>query len=476
VSTTKQRFEREDASVTNKLFFPEGFLWGVSASAYQIEGAVDEDGRSPSIWDTFSHRPGATRHGDTGDIACDHYHRMQADVALMAELGVGAYRFSVAWNRVQPDGKTVVNEAGLGFYNRLVDTLLAHDIRPVVTLYHWELPQSLEDEGGWLERETARRFAAFAEIVAGSLGDRVELWVTLNEPWCSAFVGYSMGHHAPGLAEIGAGAIASHNLLLAHGMAARAIAASAGAGAQIGSALNISPVSAASVRPEDVAAARRVDDQRNRWFLDPLFKGCYPSELLEEYTRLVGRDFVQDGDYEIMRTGVDFLGVNYYSPQRVAAAKDDRSASTGRSTYGAWLGVDDRSRDDVPRTAMGWTVEPEGLTEILVRVRRDYGDVAMYVTENGASFHDYVDPNGTVCDFERIEYLRAHLAAAHAAISQGVDLRGYLLWSLYDNFEWAEGYGQRFGLAFTDYRTQERIFKQSAHWYKAVMAANAVEL
>ena len=285
-----------------------------------------------------------------------------------------------------------------------------------------------------------------------------------------------MGHHAPGLEEIGAGVLAAHNLLLAHGMASRAIAAAARGAAQVGIALNIAPVSAASTSEEDVVAARRVDEQRNQWFLDPVFKGCYPAGLLEEYTRLVGRDFVSSGDYEIMQAGADFLGVNYYTPLRVAAASGERPEPTGRSSYGAWLGVDDRSRDDVARTTMGWTIEPEGLTEILVHVRRDYGDVAMYVTENGASFNDYVDPSGTVRDPERIDYLKGHLAAAHAAIGQGVDLRGYLVWSLYDNFEWAEGYGQRFGLVFTDYRTQERIFKQSAHWYKAVMAANAVEV
>ncbi|MGA2527740.1 MAG: GH1 family beta-glucosidase [Acidimicrobiales bacterium] len=459
--------------MTDRLF-PEDFLWGVATSAYQIEGAVDEDGRTPSIWDTFSHRPGKTRHGDTGDVACDHYHRLEEDVELMASLGIRAYRFSVAWPRIFPNGKPAVNQIGLDFYSRLVDALRAHEIEPYVTLYHWDLPQPLEEAGGWLNRDTAYRLEDLARVVADALGDRVNLWSTVNEPWVAAFVGYSMGQHAPGLAEMGAGILASHHLLLGHGLAARAITETIGSSALVGPAVNQAQVIPASDSEQDLAAARRYDDHRNRWFLDPMLLGSYPAELLEEYTSLVGDDFLHDGDLEIIHADIGFVGVNYYSPNRIAAATKTGTAPTRSSSFGEWVGTEDRSRTDVARTTMGWTIEPEGLTEILVRIRRDYGDIPMYVTENGAAFYDYVDPTGTVRDTERIEYLRGHFAAAHAAMAQGVDLRGYFVWSLCDNFEWAEGFAQRFGLVFTDYRTQERILKQSAHFYREVIATNAV--
>jgi beta-glucosidase len=461
--------------MTGQLVFPEGFLWGAATAAYQVEGAVDEDGRTPSIWDSFSHRLGTTYHGDNGDIACDNYHRLDEDVELMAELGIQAYRFSIAWPRVQPDGKATVNQIGLDHYRRLVDALRAHDIEPVATLYHWDLPQPLEDAGGWTNRETAKRLEDFARVVGAALGDRVERWMTLNEPWCSAFVGYAMGHHAPGIEEIGSGVIAAHHLLLGHGMAARALAESAGRSAQVGIALNLSPVRPASNSAEDTAAAERVDEQRNGWFLEAVLRGKYPPRLLDEYVSLVGDDFIQAGDLELIGTDLGFLAINYYTPLRVAAAPGPKVASTRHSSFGAWLGVDERPRADVTRTTNGWTIEPDGLTDILVRVRRDYGAIPLYIAENGAAFCDYVDPTGSVRDPERVDYLTRHLAAAHAAITQGVDLRGYFVWSLYDNFEWAEGYSQRFGLVFTDFRTQERIPKTSAHWYRKVIAANAVQ-
>jgi beta-glucosidase len=461
--------------MTEQLVFPKGFLWGVATASYQIEGAVDEDGRTPSIWDTFSHLPGTTLHGDNGDIACDHYHRLDEDVALMAELGIRAYRFSIAWPRVQPHGKTAVNQIGLDHYRRLVDALRAHDIEPVATLYHWDLPQALEDGGGWTNRDTAGRLEDYARVVAGALGDRVQRWITLNEPWVAAFIGYGNGHHAPGLSEIGTGVVAAHHLLLGHGMAARAIAA-AGGSPEIGISLNLSPVRPASGSDEDAAAVERVDEQRNRWFLDAVLRGSYPERLLEEYESLIGDDFLHDGDLEVIRADLDFLGVNYYTPLRAAAATNAKVPATRHSSYASWLGVEDRPRDDVARTTKGWTIEPDGLTELLLRLGKDYGGIPLYISENGAAFSDYVDPNGEVRDPERIEYLKGHLAAAHAAIAQGVDLRAYFVWSLYDNFEWADGYAQRFGLVFTDYRTQDRISKASARWYRRVIAANALDV
>jgi beta-glucosidase len=461
--------------MTEQLVFPDGFLWGVATASYQIEGAVDEDGRTPSIWDTFSHRPGTTLHGDNGDIACDHYHRFEQDADLMAELGIPSYRFSIAWPRVQPDGNAAVNRAGVDHYRRLVETLRARNIEPVATLYHWDLPQGLEDAGGWLNRDTAKRFEDFARVIGSALGDLVDRWITLNEPWCASFIGYSAGDHAPGLTEIGAGVIAAHHLLLAHGMATRAVAEVAGASAQVGIALNLSPVTAASDSTEDVAAAQRVDQQRNRWFLDPVLRGSYPEWLLDEYMRLVGGDFLHSGDLEVIHADLSFLAVNYYTPMRVSAAALPRATPTRHSSLGDWLGVEERPRDDVPRTTKGWTIEPDGLSALLLRIRKDYGDIPLYVTENGAAFFDYVDPEGVVHDPERIDYLKCHFRAAHEAISQGVNLRGYFVWSLYDNFEWADGYGQRFGLVFTDYRTQARIPKESARWYREVIAANAVE-
>ncbi len=462
--------------MSDQLVFPEGFLWGVATAAYQIEGAARDDGKGPSIWDTFSHDAGAVHHGDNGDIACDQYHRLDSDVELMAQLGIPAYRFSIAWPRVQPDGKGAVSEAGLDHYRRLVDALRARDVEPVVTLYHWDLPQALQDEGGWTSRDTAGRFEEYARIVAGALGDRVERWITLNEPWVSAFAGHAKGEHAPGLRDLGASVLAAHHLLLGHGLASRAIAGTTGQSAQIGITLNLAPVIPASNSEEDAAAARRVDEHLNRWFLDSVLLGSYPEKLFAEYVRLVGDDFVRAGDLEVIRADLDFLGVNYYTPRRVAAPSDPKVVTPAHhSTYGSWLGVDERPRAGVPRTTMGWTIEPGGLAALLLRLREDYGDIPLYITENGAAFCDYADPTGAVRDPERIDYLRGHFAAAHAAIAQGVNLRGYFVWSLMDNFEWAHGYSQRFGIVFVDYRTQERIPKASAYWYRDVIAANAVD-
>lgn len=460
--------------MSDRLVFPDGFAWGAATSAYQIEGAVAEGGRTPSIWDTYSHMPGATFHGDNGDIACDNYHRLESDVALMAELGLRAYRFSVAWPRVQPDAKGGPNQDGLDHYRRLVEMLDDAGIEPMVTLYHWDLPQPLADAGGWTRRDTAQRFADYVAMVSEALSDRVRLWVTINEPWVEAFLGYGDTLHAPGRGEIGAGVLASHHLLLGHGLAARALSATASQPPEVGIALDPIPVSPASRSKADADAARRVEDQRNRWFIDPILGRGYPKALLGEYVALLGEEFVREGDVEVIGADLGFLALNYYSPSRVAAGKAT-VVPDARTAFRLWLNVEDRARPEVPVTSKGWTIEPEGLTDLLVGLKNDYGDIPMYVTENGAAFNDYVGPDGEVRDPERVDYLRRHFIAAHRAIEAGVDLRGYFVWSLYDNFEWSDGYSQRFGIVFTDYRTQARIKKQSALFYRDVITANAVE-
>jgi beta-glucosidase len=461
------------------LSFPAGFVWGVATSSYQFEGAANEDGKGPSIWDTFTHLPGTTYHGDTGDVACDHYHRIDSDADLMAELGIPTCRFSLSWPRIQSEGQGPVNQAGLDHYRRLVDVLLARDIVPMVTLYHWDLPQALEARGGWLSRETVARFGEYARVVAAALGDRVMLWTTINEPWVAAFIGYADGSHAPGRREIGAGVTAAHHLLLAHGVAAGEIAQTAAAGARVGVILNLAPVSAATSSDDDVAAAQRVDAHLNRGFLDPVLLGRYPDELVEEYSRLAGPGVIREEDLAVIRAGADFLGVNYYTRRRVAADPGwvpDHSPEAARRDYGHWLGATEYHPPRHPCTTKGWTIDPDGLTELLVRLRNDYGEAPLYVTENGAAFADYVDPSGAVRDPERIDFLARHLSAVHAAIVQGVDVRGYLVWSLLDNFEWADGYSQRFGLVFVDFGTQRRIPKSSAYWFREVIAENGLDI
>ena len=448
--------------------FPEGFLWGATTAAYQVEGAAREDGRGASIWDTFSHTPGKVFHGDTGDIACDQYHRLGEDLDIMASLGLESYRFSVAWPRIQPEGSGPANPRGLDFYKRLVEGLRERSIEPMLTLYHWDLPQALEDRGGWTSRETSERFAEYAGIVHDALAGDVRFWVTLNEPWVSAWLGYGTGVHAPGHADPTKALATTHHLLLGHGLAVERMRASGGEG-QIGITLNLSPVRPAKAeRPADAGAARRVDGHANRLYLDPIFRGAYPEDILEHYRPDTDLSFIEDGDLREISAPLDFLGVNYYMRHTVREAETPRAGSI------LFPGV--RARTVTPHgaetTAMGWPIEPDGLTEILLRLKDEYTALPIYVTESGAAFHDYVDPEGSVRDEERISYLGAHFRAARAAIERGVDLRGYFVWSLLDNFEWAEGYSKRFGLIHVDYATQRRTPKASALWYASVIGQN----
>ncbi|MER5309397.1 GH1 family beta-glucosidase [Streptomyces sp. NPDC002773] len=445
--------------------FPEGFRWGTATAAYQIEGAAAEDGRTPSIWDTFSRTPGKVRNGDTGDIAADHYHRVDEDVALMKRLGVTDYRFSVAWPRVQPTGRGPAVRKGLDFYRRLADRLLDAGIRPVATLYHWDLPQELEDAGGWPHRETAFRFAEYAGIMADALGDRVATWTTLNEPWCAAFLGYGNGVHAPGRTSALASLRAAHHLNLAHGLAARALRGVLPGSSEVSLTLNLHAVRALSAAPEDVDAARRIDAVANRVFLDPVFHGRLPEDLVRDTASVTDWSFVRDGDLATAAAPLDSLGINYYSPSVVAAGTSESPSP--------WAGAEQHVRFEPapgPRTAMDWPVDATGLHELLVRLRDELPGVPLVITENGAAYEDYADPSGQVKDPERVAYLHAHLAAVHRALADGADVRGYFVWSLLDNFEWAYGYSKRFGIVHVDFATQRRTLKDSARWYAEVIA------
>ena len=442
--------------------FPPGFVFGAATAAYQIEGAVDVDGRGPSIWDTFSHTPGRTFRGETGDVAVEHYSRYREDVALMAALGLPAYRFSIAWPRVQPDGSGRVEGRGLDFYRRLVDELLAAGVDPWLTLYHWDLPQPLQDRGGWADRDTAARFADYAGVVVDSLGDRVRHWSTLNEPLCSALEGYQAGRHAPGLRDPVRAARAAHHLLLAHGLGARVLRARGVD--DLGITLNLSPVQGLGTTPADVETARRVDGQHNRLFLDPLLRGAYPDDVEADLAAAGAPLPVQDGDLELISAPLDWLGVNYYVRNVVRAA----DGPTGKPS--AWIGPPvEEVEPDGPLTTMGWGVQPEGLTELLLRLRDEYAGLPLVVTENGSAWPDEPTPDDRVHDAERTDYLLRHLAAAAAAIEQGADLRGYFVWSFLDNFEWARGYTPRFGLVHVDYATQRRTIKDSGLAYAEVV-------
>ncbi len=445
--------------------FPDGFLWGAATSAYQVEGAAREDGRGRSIWDTFCRQPGRVKNGDTGDVACDQYHRFPKDIALMADLGIQAYRFSIAWPRIQPDGRGPANRRGLDHYRHLVDALNSAGVRPVVTLYHWDLPQALEEAGGWPNRDTASRFAEHAEIVHDALAGEVSYWITLNEPWVAAWLGYSAGIHAPGRTDDAAALAATHHQLLGHGLALDAMRDNAGI------ALNLEPHEPVSDDADDERAARLAGLQMNQLFLDPLFGRGYPRELMEHYGRFVDLEFIRDGDLDVIAAPLAFLGVNYYRRQTIAA-----DASRGArpievpGSLGAWAVLP----ADADVTAMEWPIDASGLSELLAWVHAEYEPARMLVTENGAAFDEAPDANGEVRDQRRIAYLHDHIAAAHEAVSAGVPLEGYLVWSLLDNFEWVEGYGKRFGLVYVDFATQRRLPKASARWYAEVIDRNGL--
>ena len=465
--------------------FPDGFVWGSATAAYQIEGAVDADGRKPSIWDTFSHQPGRIVDGTDGDVACDHYHRWREDVALMADIGLGSYRFSVAWPRVVPDGAGPVNQAGLDFYRRLADALLENAITPRATLYHWDLPQALQDAGGWTNRDTAERFAEYAQVVAGALGDRVNAFATLNEPWCAAFLGHASGVHAPGLTDNAAALAAGHHLNLAHGLGAVAMQAVLPRSAEVSVTLNLALVRPASPDPADLAAARHVDGLSNGFFLGPMLRGRYPADVLEDLRHITDWSFIRDGDEAAINADIDLLGINYYSPTLIAAPTpalragmsgrwvNDPMSASGPSPYpGTDLALS--LPQPGPYTAMNWRIDAPSFTELLLRVHADYPGVPLVITENGAAFDDEVDADGRIRDTDRIGYVRDHVAAVHSAIASGVDVRGYFVWSLLDNFEWAWGLSKRFGLVHVDFATGERRLKDSARWYRDVISRNAL--
>ncbi|ANN17332.1 beta-glucosidase [Amycolatopsis orientalis] len=451
--------------------FPPGFRWGVATSAFQIEGATRSDGRGPSIWDTFATVPGAVAGGDTGEPAADHYHHWPRDLDLLTGLGVDSYRFSVSWPRIQPSGRGRVERRGIDFYRRVVEALRARGIEPFLTLYHWDLPQALEDEGGWRARDTAERFAEYAALVHDELGDVVDRWTTLNEPYPCAIAGYGEGRHAPGARE-GHGALAAaHHLLLGHGLATRAMRARARPGHRFGIVLNQSPAVPVSPSAADIAAAARQDTLLRRQFTDPLFGGRYAPGLIAMFDGVSDFSFRRDGDLETIGQPLDYLGVNYYYRLHVADAPY-REPDPARRTA-ADIGLDTTRLPDVPRTGMGWPVEPDGLTDALVGLRDEYpGLPPMYVTENGCVYPDLADERGMVADDQRIAFLREHVEAARAAVAAGVDLRGYFCWSLLDNFEWAHGYKHRFGLVHVDYATQRRTPRASYHWYRDHIAAH----
>lgn len=452
----------------SSISFPENFVWGVATSAYQIEGAWNKDGKGESIWDRFTHTPGTIEDGTNGDVACDHYHRWPEDIALMKSLGVQAYRFSVSWPRVLPTGKGAVNQKGLDFYSRLVDGLLEAGITPFATLYHWDLPQALQDAGGWPVRSTAEAFVEYADVVSRHLGDRVPAWMTHNEPWCISFLSHVIGEHAPGLRNDWlAGFAAAHHVLLSHGWAVPVIRQNSPS-AEVGITLNFTPAYPASASRADLNAARWFDGYFQRWFLDPLYGRHYPADMVADYIQ-AGHltfdelPFVHPGDFDTIATPTDFLGVNYYTRAvlRDEAARDNLP----QTTFAA---------PPHEQTEMDWDVYPNGLYALLNRLHFEYGAPKLYVTENGASYSDGPDGDGRIHDARRIQYLHTHLAAAHRAIRSGVPLAGYFLWSFMDNFEWAKGYTQRFGSVWVDYETQQRLPKESAYWYSQVARTNTL--
>ena len=451
--------------------FPQDFVFGTATASYQIEGAANEDGRCPSIWDTFSHTPGATLAGDTGDVATDSYHRWREDLALLKDLGVDAYRFSIAMPRIMPTPNGVVNDRGLDFYERIVDALLESGIKPVVTLYHWDLPQYLGDEGGWLNRKTAYALADYTSVVANRLGDRVDTWTTLNEPWCSSYLSYGAKEHAPGLG-LGPGAFpAVHHLNLAHGLMVQAVRAELGESAKCSVTLNL------ALNRGDADACHRLDLISNRAFLDPMLRGRYPDELFAITKGICDWSFVQPGDLEQIHQSIDVLGINYYSTNLLAMGDRPQFPQSTEASTAPGASDIDWLPTEGPHTDMGWNIDPDGLHDLLVRVHDNYPEVLLMVTENGMACKDQLvvnnDGDKAVHDADRIDYLQRHLAAARRAMGEGVPLTCYFVWSLLDNFEWYFGYARRFGITYVDYATQERIPKDSFLWYRDFIASRS---
>jgi len=450
--------------MAQKIKFPENFIWGTATASYQIEGAWDKHGKGESIWDHFSHTPGKVNQGDTGDVANDHYHLWRKDIGIMKKLGLQAYRFSTAWPRILPKGRDKVNQKGIDFYSKLVDGLLAANITPFITLYHWDLPQALEDEGGWTVRSTAEAFVEYTEAITRALGDRVKHWITLNEPACSAWLGYDNGEHAPGIKDLSKAIPTSHHLLLAHGWAVPVIRRNS-VDAEVGITLNHNWKVPASNSTLDLDAVRRDEGKWMRWFADPIYGRNYPADIVADFERqdaLPNMDFIQGGDMQAVSAPLDFLGVNYYHREvkRVNDPKNEpQKIFPAPKTPENW-------------TEMEWENYPDGLTNVLAQYYFHYQPLKMYVTENGASYSTPPNEDGSVPDELRTQYYRTHIAAAYRAIQAGVPLAGYFAWSLMDNFEWAKGYAQRFGIVWVDYNTQERIIKDSGKWYKGVIKKN----
>jgi beta-glucosidase len=450
-----------------KYSFPKGFEWGTATSAYQIEGAWNEDGKGESIWDNFSHKPGNIQNGDTGDIACDHYHRYKEDIQIMKEIGVKAYRFSISWPRILPKGTGKPNQKGLDFYKNLVESLLDAHIKPVVTLYHWDLPQALQDKGGWVNRDSINYFEDYAKLMFKELGDIVPMWITHNEPWVVAHYGHTFGEHAPGLKDTKKAIQASHNLLLSHGKAVHAYR-QIGLKGEIGISLNFIPSFPHTDSREDKIAAEKQDQFVNRWFLDPLFKGAYPRFLFNFYKWKYDLPRIEKGDLELISTPIDFLGINYYYRNIL------KSTGTLHELFTNELSIEKVRIKKAQYAAMGWENYPQGLYNLLAGVKRDYGNIPLYITESGAAFNDKLTKDNKIHDKKRIKYLREHIKKACQALRDGVPLKGYFVWSQMDNFEWEYGFSKRFGLIYVDFQTLKRIWKDSAYFYKEVIKNNGI--
>ena len=463
------------ASTREGAEFPDDFVFGTATASYQIEGAVSEDGRGRSIWDTFAHTPGKVLNGDTGDVACDHYHRLDEDLDLMASLGIQAYRFSIAWPRIIPQGTGAVNQAGIDFYSRLVDGLLQRGIKPVATLYHWDLPQTLEDDGGWPVRGTASAFANYAEVIGAALGDRVHQWTTLNEPWCSAYLGYLQGVHAPGRTEPESALKAVHHLNLAHGLGLQALRATVSKPDALYSVTNnletLRPIDPDSA--DDLHAVERVRAMHNGVWTGPQLKGAYPELALEITRHVTDWGFVLDGDMETIHQPIDVLGLNWYTPQWVGVGEREGDGGFGLITPGV-EDVHTHLPEHLDRTEMNWVVDESGLEEMLLSLHEEFGDLPLSITENGAAVVDVVDADGQVHDPRRVDYLARHVAAVHRAMQAGANVVSYFAWSLMDNFEWSWGYERRFGLTHVDYDTLVRTPKDSARWFAALARSHRI--